>query len=40
MIPHNKPTLGLEEEAAAIRVIRSGWMAKGREVKSFENEFL
>ena len=39
MIPHNKPTLGLEEEAAAIRVIRSGWMAKGREVKSFENEF-
>lgn len=39
MIPHNKPTLGLEEEEAAIRVIRSGWVAKGEEVKSFENEF-
>jgi len=39
MIPHNKPTLGLEEEEAAIRVIRSGWVAKGDEVKSFENEF-
>ena len=39
MISHNKPTLGLEEEEAAIRVIRSGWVAKGEEVKSFENEF-
>ena len=39
LIPHNKPTLGLEEEAAALRVIRSGWVAKGKEVESFENEF-
>jgi len=38
MIPHNKPTLGVEEEEAALRVIRSGWLAKGDEVKSFENE--
>ena len=38
MIPHNKPTLGVEEEEAAIRVIRSGWLARGDEVKSFENE--
>jgi|TARA_B100000378_G_scaffold274355_1_gene268644 perosamine synthetase len=39
LIPHNKPTLGLEEEAAALRAIRSGWVAKGKEVESFENEF-
>ena len=39
MIPHNRPTLGLEEEEAALRVIRSGWVAKGKEVESFENEF-
>ena len=39
MIPHNRPTLGLEEEAAALRVIRSGWVAKGKEVEYFENEF-
>ena len=39
VIPHNKPTLGLEEELAALRVIRSGWLAKGNEVESFENEF-
>ena len=39
LIPHNKPTLGLEEEAAALRVIRSGWVAKGKEVELFENEF-
>ena len=39
LIPHNRPTLGLEEESAALRVIRSGWVAKGKEVESFENEF-
>ena len=39
LIPHNRPTLGLEEEAAALRVIRSGWVAKGKEVELFENEF-
>ena len=39
LIPHNKPTLGLEEEEAALRVIRSGWVAKGKEVESFQNEF-
>lgn len=38
-IPHNKPTLGKEEEEAAIRVIRSGWVAEGREVDGFEDEF-
>ena len=39
MIPHNRPTLGVEEELAALRVIRSGWLAEGLEVKAFEDEF-
>lgn len=39
MIQHNKPTLGIEEESAALRVLRSGWLAQGYEVESFENEF-
>ena len=39
MIPHNRPTLGKEEEDAAIRVLREGWLAQGEEVKKFENEF-
>lgn len=39
MIQHNKPTLNGLEEIAAIRVIRSGWLAQGSEVAAFENEF-
>lgn len=39
MIPHNRPTLGIEEEQAAIKVIRSKKLAEGEEVKKFENEF-
>lgn len=39
MIPHNRPTLGIEEEEAALRVIRSGWLSQGPEVEAFENEF-
>jgi perosamine synthetase len=39
LIPHNRPTLGLEEEDAALRVIRSGWVAQGPEVELFEKEF-
>lgn len=39
MIPHNRPTFGIEEEQAAIRVIRSGWVAQGKEVENFEHEF-
>ncbi len=39
MIPHNKPTIGEEEEAAALRVLRSGQLAQGIEVEEFENEF-
>ena len=39
MISHNKPTLGSEEESAALRVIRSGLLVQGPEVEAFENEF-
>ena len=39
MIPHNKPTLGKEEEIAALRVLRTGQLSNGDEVKKFENEF-
>lgn len=39
MIQHNKPTLGVEEENAAQRVIRSGWLSQGPEVQAFEEEF-
>jgi perosamine synthetase len=39
MIPHNRPTLGPEEEAAATRAIRSGWLAQGKEVEAFETAF-
>ncbi|HIF52770.1 MAG TPA: hypothetical protein EYQ87_02010 [Candidatus Nitrosopelagicus sp.] len=39
MIPHNKPTLGKEEEEACLRVIRSGQLSNGDEVRSFEAEF-
>lgn len=38
MIRHNLPTLGGGEQAAAIRVIESGWVAQGPEVDAFENE--
>ncbi len=39
MIPHNKPTIGTEEELAALRVLRSGRLSQGSEVETFENEF-
>lgn len=39
MIPHNRPTLEKEEEQAAARVVRSGWLAQGKEVEAFEAEF-
>lgn len=38
MIPHNLPTLGLEEQIAAARVLEGGWIAQGPEVEAFENE--
>lgn len=39
MIPHNRPTLEIEEETAAKRVISSGNLIQGKEVDLFENEF-
>ena len=39
MIPHNRPSLGAEEERAVSRVLASGWVAEGPEVEQFENEF-
>ena len=38
-IPHNRPTLGQEEEKMALQVIQSGWVAQGNAVECFENEF-
>ena len=39
MIPHNLPTIDVEEEESAIRVIRSKQLAQDKEVELFENEF-
>jgi perosamine synthetase len=38
MIPHNLPTFGSEEQAVAMQVLASGWVAQGPEVEAFENE--
>lgn len=38
MIPHNLPTFGSEEQAVAMQVLASGWVAQGPEVAAFENE--
>ncbi len=38
-IPHNRPVLGPAEERAVVRVLRSGWIAPGREAAVFEREF-
>ena len=38
-IPVAKPSIGKEEETAVLRVLRSGNLASGPEVKAFENEF-
>jgi dTDP-4-amino-4,6-dideoxygalactose transaminase len=38
-IPFARPLTGSEEEAAVIRVLRSGWLTTGGEALAFENEF-
>lgn len=38
MIPHNKPSLGPEEQRAAQRVLESGFVGPGDEVRRFEDE--
>ena len=37
-IPIARPQLGVEEEEAALRVLRSGWIMQGPEVAAFERE--
>lgn len=39
MIPAAKPLIGADEEAAVLRVLRSGMIAQGPEVAAFEDEF-
>lgn len=38
IIPHNRPTMGPLEQAAASRAIGSGWIATGPETLAFEDE--
>lgn len=38
-IPLSRPSLGEEEAIAAARVVRTGWLAQGREVAALEEEF-
>jgi len=38
-IPVARPTLGVEEEQAVARVLRTGWITQGREVERLEAEF-
>ena len=37
-IPHSRPAVGEQEAEAAKRVVLSGAMAQGKEVKAFEEE--
>jgi perosamine synthetase len=38
-VPHNRPSMGRDEERAAAEVIRSAMLAQGAHVKAFEDEF-
>jgi dTDP-4-amino-4,6-dideoxygalactose transaminase len=38
-IPFARPFIGEEEEAAVLRVLRSGWLTTGAEALAFEREF-
>jgi dTDP-4-amino-4,6-dideoxygalactose transaminase len=38
-LPFHRPTIGPEEEAAVLSVLRSGWLTTGGEAKAFETEF-
>jgi dTDP-4-amino-4,6-dideoxygalactose transaminase len=39
MIPHNKPSIGIEESQAIAETIASGWIARSRKVTQFEQAF-
>ena len=39
MIEHNKPTIGKEEQLAVSKVLKSGYLSEGSEVKKFEDDF-
>ncbi|TCW60744.1 DegT/DnrJ/EryC1/StrS family aminotransferase [Treponema sp. J25] len=38
-LPFARPSIGPEEEAAVLRVLRSGWLTTGKETLAFEQEF-
>ncbi|MFA6505197.1 MAG: DegT/DnrJ/EryC1/StrS family aminotransferase [Treponemataceae bacterium] len=38
-VPFAFPFIGIEEETAALRVLRSGWLTTGKEALAFEAEF-
>ena len=38
-VPFFRASIGTEEEEAALRVLRSGWLTTGKEALSFEKEF-
>jgi dTDP-4-amino-4,6-dideoxygalactose transaminase len=38
-IPFALPSIGVEEEEAVLRVLRSGWLTTGKEADAFEKEF-
>lgn len=38
LIEHSKPMIGKEERGAVIRVVESGYLAEGQEVREFEKE--
>lgn len=38
-VPFARPSIGAEEEAAVLRVLRSGWLTTGSEALAFEQEF-
>lgn len=39
MIPHNRPTIGWQEQQAASKTLESGYISQGMEVEKLENEF-
>ncbi len=38
-LPFHRPSIGPDEEAAVLRVLRSGWLTHGPETAAFEREF-